>query len=172
MALQYNYWTVLSQPKGRRWPCQCVCGKISNVIRFHLFSGKSKSCGCFRAELKKNPQISAPANAILSAYKKSAKNNSRVWALSIEQFLRITQKPCFYCGTIYSNCCLHQSNPKLNWYYNGIDRVDNTKGYTEDNIVACCKYCNIAKRDMSREEFLSWIERVYKHSIARGFSGS
>ena len=47
---------------------------------------------------------------------------------------------------------------------NGIDRVDSSKGYVEDNVVSCCKYCNTAKNTMSRDEFFKWIKRVYEYN--------
>ena len=46
--------------------------------------------------------------------------------------------------------------------YNGIDRKNNGKGYTEDNIVSCCKQCNFAKRNMSYKEFKFWINKLVK----------
>ena len=48
---------------------------------------------------------------------------------------------------------------------NGIDRIDSNKGYSFDNVVACCKYCNGAKNTMTQEEFKEWIKRVYEHYI-------
>lgn len=48
---------------------------------------------------------------------------------------------------------------------NGIDRIDSEVGYTKENTVPCCKYCNTAKNTMSYNEFIEWIKRVYKHSI-------
>ena len=49
--------------------------------------------------------------------------------------------------------------------YNGIDRVDNTRGYTLDNVVPCCFKCNRAKDTMTKEEFLEWVGRVATHSL-------
>jgi len=48
-------------------------------------------------------------------------------------------------------------------YYNGIDRIDNLKGYLKNNIVPCCKFCNTAKSSMSQTEFKEWINRVYEN---------
>lgn len=44
---------------------------------------------------------------------------------------------------------------------NGIDRVDNSKGYTSDNCVPCCWACNNAKKNNSSSEFLAWVDGVY-----------
>lgn len=43
---------------------------------------------------------------------------------------------------------------------NGLDRIDNTKGYTIDNIVACCKSCNMMKRTASVADFLAVASRI------------
>jgi hypothetical protein len=45
---------------------------------------------------------------------------------------------------------------------NGIDRADNALGYTVENSVSCCKICNIAKRDLTIEEFIFWGKRLGK----------
>jgi len=49
---------------------------------------------------------------------------------------------------------------KEEYYYNGIDRIDSSKGYIKDNIRPCCGICNKAKRDLSDSVFKSWIERL------------
>ena len=44
--------------------------------------------------------------------------------------------------------------------HSGVDRKNNSLGYLPSNVVACCTVCNHAKRDMTYEEFLSWIDRL------------
>jgi hypothetical protein len=41
--------------------------------------------------------------------------------------------------------------------------MDNTRGYESDNVVPCCKFCNIAKYTMGYEDFLSYLRRIAKH---------
>jgi len=48
--------------------------------------------------------------------------------------------------------------------YNGIDRVDNAIGYLTDNCVACCKVCNRAKLQMSKNEFFDHIKKIYERN--------
>lgn len=58
---QFGRWTVIKQsidyisPKGKRepqWLCKCTCGKYS-IIRSHMLkSGHSKSCGCYKKDLR------------------------------------------------------------------------------------------------------------------------
>jgi hypothetical protein len=47
--------------------------------------------------------------------------------------------------------------------FNGIDRVDNTKGYTLENCVPCCTRCNLAKHTMSLTAFKEWVAEVFTH---------
>lgn len=54
----FNRWEVIdiaypAPSGGTRWRCRCICGKEKDVYRGHLISGKSKSCGCLRAETTK-----------------------------------------------------------------------------------------------------------------------
>ena len=44
--------------------------------------------------------------------------------------------------------------------YSGIDRIDNAAGYTEGNVVACCRICNRAKETLSVQEFAEWASRL------------
>ena len=39
--------------KGRRWICQCECGKEIVTRADKLLSGRTMSCGCFHTELRK-----------------------------------------------------------------------------------------------------------------------
>jgi hypothetical protein len=72
---------------------------------------------------------------------------------SFEDFLRLSQEPCHYCGV---TC----SNNWQGWRYNGLDRKDPTLTHTPDNIVPCCRECNFAKGIRSYQQFLDWLQRV------------
>lgn len=47
--------------------------------------------------------------------------------------------------------------------YNGIDRIDDSIGYTIDNCVTCCRTCNWAKGNKDYSEFLFYIDRLIKN---------
>ena len=93
-------------------------------------------------------------NSIKDSVRRTNKKRNRnlEFDLSYEEFLFLTQIGiCYYCD-----------RPNIIWRpflgdgrhrYN-LDRKDNTKGYTFDNVVVCCKECNMMKRDwFSAEEF-------------------
>ncbi len=53
---RFGKWTVLSyagrthNSRKSHWLCRCDCGNTRRVRSGHLLSGRSTSCGCFRAE--------------------------------------------------------------------------------------------------------------------------
>lgn len=173
---QFGRWYVLNfsrievYPTGHKayhWNCRCSCGKEKEVRSNHLLSGKTNSCGCYRTEIRTRKDRPTTVRQIYTTYKHGAARYNRVFELTEEQVYNLAIQNCVYCGALPQNIAKHATNSKYNWIYNGIDRVDNSKGYTLNNVVTACRHCNIAKRTMSREEFLSWIERVYNHSISK-----
>lgn len=138
------------------WKCQCDCGNITNVIGSSLKNGECKSCGCIGR--CKGTSESA-ANSLFARYKKSAKSRMHDFSLTIEEFLFLTSQNCYYCGIKSKQ--VSKTSGKTGFYiYNGIDRIDNNLGYTIENCVPCCKQCNIAKMNYSKDEFLAWAKRL------------
>lgn len=106
-------------------------------------------------------------NAVYGEYKRHAKQKSRDFLLTKEQFKDITSKSCSYCGapphtTMYSRHKRMSEEGKLysQYIYTGIDRVDNSQGYTLDNCVPCCVICNRMKLTLSREDFINHITQI------------
>lgn len=152
----------------RRWVCKCDCGNTHITYSIYLTKGWTKSCGCYRKE------ISAPNNARIGAlktslppgeagkrdlyyrYKKQALDRAYVFEINEETFSELTKQKCHYCLKIPSQVSSSGSWSSKNspYIYNGIDRKNNTKGYTLDNCVSCCSNCNSAKRAKSYEQFM------------------
>ena len=131
--------TERSYPNGKwglRWLCKCECGAEKIVTGDNLRSGYTKSCGCL-SRLDPGPGI-ASMRGVLGIYKRIAKNRSLKFELTEKQFFELAQKDCYYCGAKPSNINKTKSN-NGEYVYNGLDRIDNTKGYTIDNVVSCCR---------------------------------
>lgn len=65
---------------------------------------------------------------------------------------------CFYTGET-----LHLMNGKGRLPTGlSIDRVDNSKGYTVDNVVLCTSRFNTIKSNMSLEEIKKWMPTIYE----------
>jgi len=143
-----------------QWNCVCDCGNKKTVPGNDLRRGGTKSCGC----LLKLGYSEATFNKVFKQIKRQAKVRGYFWDLTRKDIKDITKQDCCYCGVSPKQRCKSNHN-NGDYVYNGIDRVDNSKGYTIDNIVPCCFQCNAAKRAYTSEDFFAWVERVYNHSI-------
>lgn len=99
----------------------------------------------FKAEAFTNKHV------IWNHYVKGAKKRGIHFTLSKTLFESLIIKPCFYCN-----------------YYkegevNGIDRVDNQKGYIEENAVPCCETCNVLKGSQHPQEFIDKMKAIYQY---------
>ena len=164
------------------WLCQCDCGNKKVVVADNLSSGKSNSCGCLKAEFlaKKGNQWGLYEDreiALLKVqYSHLKRRNKKMGfgdVFDFETFTRLSKGSCKYCGLEYSKEIEDRLNERKKskrlsdhiLKCNGIDRVDNKKGYVKDNCVSCCKYCNFAKHTLTEDEFYKWIKKVYEYSF-------
>jgi len=172
---RYGRLTVVERAGSNRhgsalWRCICECGQETIVIGKDLRSERTQSCGCLQrdrvAESNRLPEGRAATNALFWLRRSQARQAGRAWKLTMAEFDDLTSQPCHYCGAAPSQTF---TSPRLNgdYIYNGLDRIDNKRGYVLDNIVTCCFVCNRAKNNMGIEEFFEWIKQVFNHSIRR-----
>lgn len=156
--------------KSAKWLCKCDCGNFHIVSANALKKGTTVSCGCFHKEMVSSMfskgRGEAGFNRIYRRYKESALKRKLEFNLNESEFKQIISgHNCYYCGSddfIVSksrNCDVRNING--DFHYMGIDRIDNTKGYTLDNCVPCCKLCNYMKRAMSFNDFIDHIRKIY-----------
>ena len=75
--------------------------------------------------------------------------------LSKEDHDRLRFLPCYLCGMKGED-----DVP------NGIDRKDNSQGYTHNNAFPCCSTCNFMKQTETHDEFLARCRRIVQHTSA------
>jgi len=71
------------------------------------------------------------------------KRRSLEWTIIESEYEILIKMPCHYCGGLLgvTGC--------------GLDRKDNNLGYTAENVVPCCRRCNVVKNDyFSYDEML------------------
>lgn len=149
---------------GYKYLCRCDCGNEKVIYGGDLNRTSRKgttSCGCLN---KKNVGESA-FNHVFARLKKQATERNYGWNLTKEEVKILTSSPCFYCGTLPYQVQVNEFNG--NYIYNGIDRVNNFKGYTVKNSVPCCGKCNRAKSDYSLDEFKNWAKSLFNHWASR-----
>ena len=152
----------------KHYLCVCECGNKKTIQGSLLTSGNTRSCGCLSKDSAKSralPNDRGVINHIILQYKRHAKDRSIDFDLSYETVDRLVRGSCYYCGVVGGNL-KKTKNLKEGFRHNGIDRVDSSKNYTEDNVVSCCGLCNIAKRDMSADEFIGLAKRIASHQDA------
>ena len=163
---KFNKLVVIEKTESRKgaimYKCHCDCGKDKNISAFNLYTNHAKSCGC----LREFDNGVAAFNLTLTRYKMQATKRNLVFDITLEQFKKLVESDCFYCGKPPSNRTYHN---KMNgsYIYNGIDRVDNSKGYVIDNCVPCCKMCNWIKLHISKQDFYAKIIKIYNESASK-----
>lgn len=152
-----------SNQKSVKYLCVCDCGKQIEVLSKRLLHDK-KNCGCIsmKNKFKCLPYGEASFNKLYTSYKSNALQKNLEFSLSKDDTKQLFKQDCFYCGN-YPIKTVSYKNCNGKFVYNGIDRIDNVKGYIKENVVTCCQVCNFRKSDNHINEFLNWIERVYNH---------
>jgi len=147
------------------WECKCDCNKIAYVETNSLTRGSTKSCGCLNSELarklglshrKYEPIISNARNIHQSTYSD----------IDFDLFYKLSQQNCYYCNRPPHRSYTNKANRKnidSVFIYNGLDRLDSSKGHESNNVFPCCADCNTAKMSQSVDDFLSLIKRIYHH---------
>lgn len=149
--------------RGRRFryfKVQCInCGreyiKEQNLSQWKLYNKCSK-CGKVCDD--------SVINSMFYNYKRSAKERNIEWNLTLDEFIKIIHKDCYYCGS----APLERRKQNGVSAVNSIDRIDSSKGYSIDNCVPCCSVCNYMKLDYNIQFFYNHISKIYNHSIKEG----
>ena len=126
-------------PDGHRVPkvmCSCRCGRQVTVSFWDIKSGKTTSCG--RHPKLKDRSLPAFNSLYRYTYRSRALQRGLVFELTEAEFRKITQQDCFYCGAPPRSKMVVNKYSQSEYMYNGIDRVDNSLGYTLSNVVPCC----------------------------------
>jgi hypothetical protein len=157
------------------WECICECGN-SCLIRSADLVRRTRSCGCIAKEnLRKRAtkhitKADAAISRFYTSYKSHAWPRNYSFELTIDQFKAIITQSCKYCGSddsvmivrIRGNNSTNQVLVRLR--VNGVDRYDNTLGYTIENSVPCCSICNIAKMDKTAQQYIDHCRLVTKYN--------
>jgi len=141
------------------WECLCDCGNKVKVLTRMLNSGDVKSCGCL--PVGPRPTEKAAFNELYNRYICSSRKRNIEFSLTKEKFKEITKQNCFYCGAEPQH--ISRKNREFPYHYNGIDPVDNNKGYMNINVVPCCGSCNKMKLEMSVDEFKNRVLAIVNH---------
>lgn len=167
--VSYKVYKLDNRTQTKWFLCKCICGVEKEIRASNVLSGSIKSCGCKRREAinagirKYNTKkfLYPSEKKIYSNYKVDSKRRNKQFILPFEDFLKIVNQNCTYCG----------SKPYIKVYnktktrfavINGIDRIDSSIGYIPKNIVPCCKVCNMMKNNLKVNDFKSHVKKIVK----------
>jgi hypothetical protein len=138
----------------------CDCGKKDIEFATTLLGKISRYCiDCYskmriiedrRDRTIANESIHNP-DLYYRRYKSDAERRGKTFELSFSDFMNIIAKPCNYCGK------------QEELMYNGVDRQDNTIGYTIDNCVSACSMCNLMKSSYVLKNFIGHIVSISEY---------
>ncbi len=147
------------------WECLCSCGNIVDIPGSQLRS-KRRTCGCSRG-VYRGAFPNGGASELYQKYRQNAKTRELVFELTPRQFMQLTVMDCHYCGVEARQEIASSAASAVTYWYNGIDRCDNTVGYIISNCVPCCKTCNVMKSTMHIETFLAHIRAIASRDSKR-----
>lgn len=119
----------------------CICKENKSTSEFPKsknrptgFSGKCKVCNTHATYAWQEKNKERYGYRI-------ARNHSKIrghpFTLTFEAYTKIVENPCYYCEEkLWS---------KPGQYGSSLDRIDNSVGYVEGNILPCCWNCNCAR---------------------------
>lgn len=139
----------------RRWLVECLsCGR-QTILTWQQV--RTRSCKRCRAEASRKDDVHVVSTKVFYLLRTGALARGYSCAITLEDVARLMVLPCHYCGIDGGNLDARRFR---SFKYNGIDRVDNKRGYEQDNIVPCCWNCNRAKGSMTYHGFVEWLKRV------------
>lgn len=149
-----NNMKIVCQTCGISKPIKDYLPDLESITRYNF---ECKKCSgdqdrFDKFKLKNKYKCVRKERAIYLRYRISAKDRNLEFSLTLEDMQRFrTRVPCYYCGDKLKRI--------------GIDRVDNSKGYTLDNCVPCCTTCNRMKMAHTTDFFLNHLDKISKNMM-------
>ncbi len=152
----------------------CHCGKEFICIFRAIYQYRTKSCGCIGRGSKgvfgnTHPNWKGYGEIGIDFWNSIKRGCLRTyktidfqitieyaWNLFIKQ-----NKKCAISGVDLSFSTRRSKKENTA----SLDRIDSSKGYTEENVQWIHKDINQMKMDMSEEKFFKWCELIYKNNF-------
>ena len=142
-------------------PCCSTCNYMKGSLDDIVFLKRIEHILTFQGYIEGNlfPELFGNHLKVrYNEYKKRAEDIlMKEFNLTSMEFLEIISNNCYICGK--------ESNDE---HLNGIDRIDNDKGYTLDNVSPCCGECNYMKKNYDLEEFFEKMKKIYNNKLNDG----
>ncbi len=162
--------------KGWYWFCNCSCNKTTIVRIDHLTGGRIKSCGC---KLKGKTSVhwkgyEKISGAEWGSIKEGAIDRHLLLEISIKDIWNQFEKQNGKCALTNLDIDFNRGKHSKNVYLGSasLDRINNNKGYTIDNIWWVHKDINYMKSTFKLQDFLKYIYKIASPIIHTNISTS
>lgn len=91
--------------------------------------------------------------------KARAKERDFDFDLSVDDLLDLYEQQGGFCSLSRLPMTHSQESPD---YCISVDRIDNDKGYTKDNVTLVCYRANMMRNELSLEMFSWWVRQIAK----------
>lgn len=153
--------------------CKCDCGNEFKTDSSHLKAGHYKSCG--KSKCPYSAKGIKNKNSVLlenketgfrlihtkwNALKKGAKERNLEFQITPEDLARIWEQQggrCYLTGIKLSMGENANDTENITW---SVDRIDNDRGYTPDNIIIIHKAVNMSRGTLSIAGFITMCHKV------------
>lgn len=154
----------------QRWMMRCDCGAVSPVQASTLLRGRALGCSpCTKGGMKGpgshnwKGHGAVPAG-VVSRARCSAEARGLEWAITIEMVDTLFHRQGGRCALSGREMTFQRGNAHRGHrsVVASIDRIDNTKGYTPDNVQLVTVEVNFAKQTMSDAEFVALCRDIVR----------
>jgi hypothetical protein len=137
--------------------CCEMCNVMKGTLSVNVFLKRIEHILTYQGYIEGKLYPECFANHMSSNYnhyKKRADKKQLDFEISEDDFYSLIIKKCYVCG----------KKPEEE-HINGIDRINNDKGYVYNNIEACCGECNYMKNKFSLQDFFDKLRKIKKHKL-------
>jgi hypothetical protein len=132
--------------------CCAMCNWMKGSLDSATFIKRARHIHSFQNNNNQNahPECFPDAKCVsYASYRSRAEKKELEFAITHDDYKSIILADCYLCG---------KQSTDANT--NGVDRVDNSAGYTVENCKACCKECNHMKNQFALSTLTEKIERI------------
>lgn len=142
--------------------CECECGTIKDVNYRTILKGNSKSCGCLSVEKLRIKGYKDISGSYFRRVRDGAISRLMSFDITIKDVWDIYESQNRKCALSGIDIVFWPNiNEATENQTASIDRIDNSKGYTKDNIQIVHKRANNIKHNMTEEELKYWVYHMY-----------
>jgi hypothetical protein len=151
--------------------CKCECGNEKDVTRGNLITHHTRSCGCLKKKKGKENKCwlghGDISGGLWTHIQCHAKGRDLDFAVTIEEAWAVFQQQGGRCALTGWPIALNTEKGCRATRTASLDRIDNTKGYTKDNIQWLHKDVNWMKGRYSSQRFYEMCKAVadYKGGV-------